>query len=76
VLGFVFAARAAPLIALGMFLLLWRGVGVRGLVAAAGALLAIAVPAWRSRSARRTGAATTRSTPSSASRRTGSRSRR
>jgi hypothetical protein len=45
VLGFIFAARAAPLIALGMFLLLWRGVGVRGLVAAAGALLAIAVPA-------------------------------
>jgi len=44
VLGFVFAARAAPLIALGTFLILWRGVGVRGLVAAAGALLLVAVP--------------------------------
>jgi hypothetical protein len=44
VLGFVFAARAAPLIAAGTFLILWRGVGVRGLVAAAGALLLVAVP--------------------------------
>jgi hypothetical protein len=44
VLGFVFAARAAPLIALGTFLILWRGVGVRQLVAAAGALLLVAVP--------------------------------
>jgi hypothetical protein len=45
VLGFVFAARAAPLIALGTFLILWRGVGVRQLVAAAAALLLVAVPA-------------------------------
>jgi len=45
VLGFVFAARGAPLIALGTFLVLWRGVGVRQLVAAAAALLLVAVPA-------------------------------
>jgi arabinofuranan 3-O-arabinosyltransferase len=44
VLGFVFAARAAPLIALGTFVILWRGIGVRALVAAAGALLLVAVP--------------------------------
>jgi len=44
VLGFVLAARAAPVIALGVFFVLWRGVGVRGLVAAAGALLLVAVP--------------------------------
>jgi hypothetical protein len=45
VLGFVFAARGAPLIAIGTFLILWRGVGVRALVTAAGALLLVAVPA-------------------------------
>jgi hypothetical protein len=44
VLGFVFAARAAPLIAAGVFLVLWRGVGVRPLIVAAGALLLVAVP--------------------------------
>jgi hypothetical protein len=44
VLGFVFAARAAPLIAAGVFLVLWRGVGTRALIAAAGALLLVAVP--------------------------------
>jgi arabinofuranan 3-O-arabinosyltransferase len=44
VLGFVFAARAAPLIAVGVFVVLWRGVGVRPLVTAAGALLLVAVP--------------------------------
>ena len=44
-LGFVFAARIAPLIALATFLVLWRGIGVRALVAAAGALLLVAVPA-------------------------------
>jgi hypothetical protein len=44
VLGFVFAARAAPLIAIVTFVVLWRGIGVRGLVAAAGVLLAVAVP--------------------------------
>jgi hypothetical protein len=43
-LGFVFAARAAPLIALATFLILWRGIGVRALVTAAGALLLVAVP--------------------------------
>ena len=44
VLGFVFAARAAPLIAAGVFLILWRGVGVKPLVAGAGALLLVVVP--------------------------------
>ena len=44
VLGFVFAARAAPLIAAGTFLILWRGVGVRGLVARRGRAAAVAVP--------------------------------
>jgi hypothetical protein len=44
VLGFVFAARAAPLIAVATFLVLWRGIGVRPLIAGAAALLVIAVP--------------------------------
>jgi hypothetical protein len=44
VLGFVFAARSAPLIAVATFLVLWRGIGVRALVSAAGALLVVAVP--------------------------------
>jgi hypothetical protein len=44
VLGFAFAARAAPLIAAGVFLVLWRGVGVRHLMYAAGALLLVAIP--------------------------------
>ena len=44
VLGFVLAARSAPLIALATFVILWRGIGVRGLVAAAAALLLVAVP--------------------------------
>jgi hypothetical protein len=43
-LGFVFAARSAPLIAVGTFIILWRGIGTRALVAAAGALLLVAVP--------------------------------
>jgi hypothetical protein len=43
-LGFVFAARAAPLIAIGVFVVLWRGIGARGLIAAAAALLLVAVP--------------------------------
>jgi hypothetical protein len=43
-LGFVFAARSAPLIALGTFLVLWRGIGTRALVAGAGALLLGVVP--------------------------------
>jgi arabinofuranan 3-O-arabinosyltransferase len=44
VLAFVFAARSLPLIALGTFLILWRGIGVRALIAAAAALLVIVVP--------------------------------
>jgi arabinofuranan 3-O-arabinosyltransferase len=44
VLGFVFATRGAPLIALGTFVILWRGIGVRALVAAAAVLLLVAVP--------------------------------
>jgi arabinofuranan 3-O-arabinosyltransferase len=44
VLGFVLAARAAPLIAIATFLVLWRGIAVRPLIAAAGGLLVIAVP--------------------------------
>jgi hypothetical protein len=43
-LGFVFAARSAPLIALGTFFILWRGIGTRALVTAAGALLLVVVP--------------------------------
>jgi hypothetical protein len=45
VLGFVFAARSAPLIALGVFVVLWRGIGARVLVGTAAALLLVAVPA-------------------------------
>jgi hypothetical protein len=44
VLAFVFAARSLPLIALGTFLILWRGIGVRALVASAASLLVIVVP--------------------------------
>jgi arabinofuranan 3-O-arabinosyltransferase len=44
VLAFVFAARSAPVIALGTFLVLWRGVGARALIAAAAGLLLVAVP--------------------------------
>jgi hypothetical protein len=44
VLAFVFAARSLPLIALGTFLILWRGIGVRALVAAAAGLLVVVVP--------------------------------
>ena len=44
-LGFVFAARATPLFALGVFVVLWRGIGARRLALAGGALLALAVPA-------------------------------
>ncbi len=43
-LGFVFAARSAPLIAAGTFLILWRGIGTRALIAAAAALLLVVVP--------------------------------
>ncbi len=43
-LGFLFAARAAPLFAIAVFLVLWRGIGARELTLAAGALLLIAVP--------------------------------
>jgi arabinofuranan 3-O-arabinosyltransferase len=44
VLGFVFAARSAPFIALGLFLVLWRGFSDGELTAAAGALLLVVVP--------------------------------
>jgi arabinofuranan 3-O-arabinosyltransferase len=43
-LGFVFAARATPLFALGVYVVLRRGIGARPLSLAAGALLGIAVP--------------------------------
>jgi hypothetical protein len=43
-LGFVFAARATPLFALGVFVVLWRGIGARELALAGGAVLAVAVP--------------------------------
>jgi arabinofuranan 3-O-arabinosyltransferase len=42
--GFAFAARGTPLFAVGVFLVLWRGVGARELALAGGAALAIAVP--------------------------------
>jgi hypothetical protein len=44
VLGFVFALRTGPPIAVAAFLVLRYGVGPRPLVAAAGALLLVAVP--------------------------------
>ena len=43
-LGFVFAARATPLFWLGVFVVLWRGIGARALALAGGALLGLAVP--------------------------------
>jgi len=42
--GFVFAARALPLFWVGVFYVLWRGVGSKRLALAGGALLGIAVP--------------------------------
>ena len=42
--GFVFAARGVPLFALGVFFVLWRGIGARALALAGGAVLGIAVP--------------------------------
>ncbi len=42
--GFVFAARATPLFALVLFVILWRGIPARVLAAVAGALLVVAVP--------------------------------
>lgn len=44
VFGFVFALRAGVLIGPAVALLLWRGVGVRPLILAAGGLLAVVVP--------------------------------
>jgi arabinofuranan 3-O-arabinosyltransferase len=44
VLGFVFAKRAGIVIAVGLFVIFWRGYGPRALAAAAGALLLVAVP--------------------------------
>ncbi len=43
-LGFVFAARAVPLFALGTFFVLYRGVTAEQLALAGGAVLAVAVP--------------------------------
>jgi arabinofuranan 3-O-arabinosyltransferase len=43
-LGFVFAARATPLFGLGVFVVLWRGIGTRDLALAGGCVLAVAVP--------------------------------
>jgi hypothetical protein len=43
-LGFVFAARAAPLFALGTFVILYRGIGAKPLALAGGTILAVAVP--------------------------------
>jgi len=42
--GFVFAARGVPLFALGVFVVLWRGIGAKPLALAGGAVLGIAVP--------------------------------
>ena len=42
--GFVFAARATPLFALGVFLVLWRGVDARELALAGGRGPGVAVP--------------------------------
>jgi hypothetical protein len=42
--GFAFAARATPLFALGVFVILWRGIGAKPLALAGGALLGVAVP--------------------------------
>jgi hypothetical protein len=42
--GFVFAARATPLFAIALFVILWRALPTTALLATAGALLAIAVP--------------------------------
>jgi arabinofuranan 3-O-arabinosyltransferase len=44
VLGFVFAKRAGIVIAVGLFVIFWRGYGPRALAAAAGAVLLVAVP--------------------------------
>ena len=42
--GFAFAARGTPLFALGVFIVLWRGIGAKPLALAGGALLGVAVP--------------------------------
>jgi arabinofuranan 3-O-arabinosyltransferase len=44
VLGFVFAKRAGIVIAVGLFVIFWRGYGPRALAAAAGTVLLVAVP--------------------------------
>jgi arabinofuranan 3-O-arabinosyltransferase len=43
-LGFVFAKRAGIVIAVGLFVIFWRGYGPRALAAAAGVVLLVAVP--------------------------------
>jgi hypothetical protein len=42
--GFLFAARATPLFAIGIFVILWRAIPTKHLLATAGALLVVAVP--------------------------------
>ncbi len=42
--GFLFAARATPLFAVALFVILWRAIPTTALLATAGALLAIGVP--------------------------------
>jgi hypothetical protein len=42
--GFVFAARATPLFAIGLFVILWRAIPTTALLATAGALLVVGVP--------------------------------
>jgi hypothetical protein len=42
--GFLFAARATPLFALALFLILWRAIPTTALLATAGGLLVVAVP--------------------------------
>jgi arabinofuranan 3-O-arabinosyltransferase len=43
-LSFIFALRTGPLIAIGIALILWRGIGPRVLTLVAGVLLAVVVP--------------------------------
>jgi arabinofuranan 3-O-arabinosyltransferase len=43
-LALAFSLRSGPLIAIGIFVILWRGIGARALALAAGALLVVVVP--------------------------------
>jgi hypothetical protein len=42
--GFIFAARATPVFAAGLFLILWRAIPTKHLLAVAGVLLVVGVP--------------------------------